>query len=242
MPCATHFLQRLTHIRRPDGVAWKATLTSSSPLIVPIRGGTPRVLGVLPGDHLVAISVDGEHYEPINSAGHVQMYLDEAGVGGNLHYLIERLSYPKVSESRFGYIELYNLQPVSNLTARDFYINFIGVVTAGRPLRLFRRRRRALRHHSRSCSGGVAFHSEALRLFEDLVMRWRSRRGGLRVVPADLPPILRHLPARPNSRTAPMAGVAVYARGVGCSRDGLVTFVPPRIHFPSELIAHSKRE
>jgi len=126
-----NFAQRLTHIPPPtDGVVWEGTndgLTART--IAPdSAAGRPGVLGILPGDHLVAISVDGEHYEPVSSAGHVQMYLEEAGVGGNLHYLIERLFYPKESESRFGYIELYNLQPVTNLTARDFYINFIGVV------------------------------------------------------------------------------------------------------------------
>ena len=125
-----NFAQRLTHIPPPtDGVVWEGTndgLTART--IAPDSRRAPRIFRILPGDHLVAISVDGEHYEPVSSAGHVQMYLEEAGVGGNLHYLIERLSYPKESESRFGYIELYNLQPVTNLTARDFYINFIGVV------------------------------------------------------------------------------------------------------------------
>src|SRR6185369_143607 len=56
-----------------------------------------------PGDHLLAISmVDqqcedvrrGPRCEEVSSAEKVQMYLDQARVGGQIHYLIERPSFP----------------------------------------------------------------------------------------------------------------------------------------------------
>ena len=55
-----------------------------------------------------------------------QIYLDQARVGGEIHYLIERPSYPP--ETRYYYADLDDLGAVNNLTARDLYINFIGVV------------------------------------------------------------------------------------------------------------------
>src|SRR5215510_13883235 len=54
---------------------------------------------------------------------------DVSGPGarrGEIHYLIERPSYPP--ETRYYYADLDNLGAVNNLTARDLYINFIGVV------------------------------------------------------------------------------------------------------------------
>ncbi|MEJ7713352.1 MAG: hypothetical protein WKF84_26785 [Pyrinomonadaceae bacterium] len=44
--------------------------------------------GILIGDRLVAISSDATTYEQIGSAPEVQIYLEEAGVGGHLNYFI----------------------------------------------------------------------------------------------------------------------------------------------------------
>jgi PAS domain S-box-containing protein len=64
------------------------------------------------------------------------MYLDRArveakrktgkDVGGEIHYLIERPSFP--TETRFYYADLDNLGSIQTLTPRDLYINLIGVV------------------------------------------------------------------------------------------------------------------
>jgi PAS domain S-box-containing protein len=82
--------------------------------------------GILPGDRLIAVSEDAAHYEQIGSAPDVQIYLEEAGVGGTLHYLIERPSFP--AETRFYYADLYDLAAVPNRTTRDLIVNFIGLV------------------------------------------------------------------------------------------------------------------
>ncbi len=125
-----NFAQRLTHEPPPtDGVTWEGTNGGVFARSVAPRSaaGRPGVLGILPGDRLVAISVLEEgNYEEITSARDVGMYLEEAGVGGNLHYLIERPSYPE--DNRFHYADLYDLGAVSNWTPRDLYINLIGVV------------------------------------------------------------------------------------------------------------------
>ncbi|HEX3144607.1 MAG TPA: ATP-binding protein, partial [Pyrinomonadaceae bacterium] len=51
---------------------------------------------------------------------------DQAGVGGQIHYLIERPSYP--SETRYYYADLDSLPSRGTLTPLSFYINLIGVV------------------------------------------------------------------------------------------------------------------
>ena len=54
------------------------------------------------------------------------MYLDQARVGGEIHYLFERPSYPV--ETRYYWADLDNLGAIQNWTLRELYINLIGVV------------------------------------------------------------------------------------------------------------------
>jgi len=54
------------------------------------------------------------------------MYLDRAHVGGEIHYLIERPSFPP--ETRYYYADLDNLGSIQTWTTRDIYINLIGLV------------------------------------------------------------------------------------------------------------------
>src|SRR5205814_2011503 len=90
---------------------------------------------MIAGERLLAISMTGEQCEDrtagarceeISGAEKIQIYLDQAGVGGEIHYLIERPSYPP--ETRYYYADLDNLGAFNNLTARDQYINLIGLV------------------------------------------------------------------------------------------------------------------
>jgi len=90
---------------------------------------------IIPGDRLIAISpngqrcepgLEGPRCEPAGNSTRVQIYLDRARVGGEIHYLIERPSFP--AETRFYYADLDNLGSIQTLTPRDLYINLIGVV------------------------------------------------------------------------------------------------------------------
>ena len=81
----------------------------------------------MPGDRLIAISMDNRKYEEVDRASNVQVYLDQAQVGGNIHYLIERPSYPP-EESRFYYADLDALDSIHKWTPRDLYVNLIGLV------------------------------------------------------------------------------------------------------------------
>jgi two-component system, NtrC family, sensor kinase len=124
-----NFAQRLTHDAPPtDGIDWVKTdegivarsFKQDSP------NGRKGVFGVLPGDRLIAISLDEKKDDQVVNSYDVQVYLEEAGVGGRVRYLVERPTNPE--ETRFYYVYLDGLTPQRSLTARDLYINLIGVV------------------------------------------------------------------------------------------------------------------
>src|SRR5262245_13471217 len=130
-----NFYQRFTS-QGPasDGVTWVDTSDGIiAKAIVP--GSAAARARMNQGDHLLAISMTGQvcedlsrgiRCEIVSGADKIQLYLDQARVGGEIHYLIERPSYPP--ETRYYYADLDNLNAVNNLTARDLYVNLIGVV------------------------------------------------------------------------------------------------------------------
>src|SRR3989440_1103211 len=132
---AINFWQRWHNQGPPtDGVAWVDI--SQGIIAKSIEPGSAAARARMnPGDRLLAISMTeqkcedltrGVKCDPVVEAKHVQIYLDQARVGGEIHYLIERSSYP--AETRYYYADLDNLGSVNNLTARDLYLNLIGLV------------------------------------------------------------------------------------------------------------------
>ena len=121
-----NFAQRLRHETPPwDGVRWADTRQGIlAETVEPASSGARAQ--ILPGDRLLAISLDNKNYEEVARARDVQIYLDHARVGGDIHYLIERPSYPE--ESRFYYADLDHLDAIHKWTPRDLYINLIGLV------------------------------------------------------------------------------------------------------------------
>lgn len=121
-----NFVQRARHETPPwDGVRWNETNQGIiAETVEPNSSGARSRL--LPGDHLIAISLNGDKYDEIGRAKDVQIYLDHARVGGQIHYLIERPSYPE--ESRLYYADIDNLDATHKWTPRALYINLIGLV------------------------------------------------------------------------------------------------------------------
>ena len=123
---ALNFAQRARRETPPwDGVRWSETkLGIFAEAVEPNSSGARSRL--LPGDRLIAISISGDKYDEIGHAKDVQIYLDQAQVGGQIHYLIERPSYPE--ESRLYYADIDTLDATHKWTPRALYINLIGLV------------------------------------------------------------------------------------------------------------------
>ena len=121
-----NFVQRLRHETPPwDGVRW--TDTRQGIVAETVEADSAAARGqIVTGDRLIGISLANDNYDQVAHARDVQIYLDQARVGGNLHYLIERPSYPP--ESRYYYADLYGLEATHKWTPRDLYINLIGLV------------------------------------------------------------------------------------------------------------------
>ncbi|MCA1628331.1 MAG: hypothetical protein LC742_10260 [Acidobacteria bacterium] len=116
---ALNFVQRLTYVPPlTDGVQWtkegnQIVARAVAPDTAASRAG---LFGILPGDKLIAISLDETHDEPVVSTSHVQIYLEEAGkAGGHLRYLIERPSSTPDAPNYY-YVSLDNLTHVSSRT------------------------------------------------------------------------------------------------------------------------------
>src|SRR5882672_9929391 len=132
---AVNFQQRLRNQPPPwDGVTWVDT--SQGVIAKAVEPGSAAARAqVNPGYHLIAVSrtgakceavTNGPKCEPIDAARYVPIYLEDARVGGEIHYLIERPSYP--AETRFYYADLDHLGAIPNWSARDLYVNLIGLV------------------------------------------------------------------------------------------------------------------
>lgn len=120
-----NFVQRATHAFPPtDGITWIQTPQG----IIAQRVDTERAggrSGIIPGDRLIAISRDEINYEEVGEAPHVQMFLEDAGLGGHLTYYYERPSNPP--ETRYYYASLFDLDSRARWTEYDLYLNFIGL-------------------------------------------------------------------------------------------------------------------
>ena len=132
---ALNFSQRLRLQPPPtDGVTWIDTAQGVVAKTVQPGSAAARAR-IISGDRLLAISMTGRKCddvargpkcEQVGRSQDVQIYLDQARVGGEIHYLIERPSYPE--ETRVYYADLDNLAAIQNWTARDAYVNLIGLV------------------------------------------------------------------------------------------------------------------
>ncbi|HEX8098464.1 MAG TPA: hypothetical protein VF507_10520, partial [Pyrinomonadaceae bacterium] len=123
-----NFAQRWKRVPPPtDGVDWVDTKSGIVARSVTPDSTAARA-GVMPGDRLLAVSPDEKetNREEVDQAWKVQVYLEEARVGGQLHYLIERPSYPE--ETRYYWADLYSLEPLDTWNTRDLYLNLIGLI------------------------------------------------------------------------------------------------------------------
>lgn len=122
-----NFRQRAREEMPPwDGVEWVDTKEGVIAKSIE-RGSAADRAWLLPGDRLIGITLDpNARPEQVGAARHVQIYLEQAGVGGQLHYLMTRPAYP--SQLSAYWADLDHLGTFHRWTPRVLYINLIGVI------------------------------------------------------------------------------------------------------------------
>lgn len=124
---ALNFGQRWKHKSPPtDGIRWAQTAKGVVAQEVDPNSNVGRagILSIRPGDILRAIGRNETELEEVRHVQDVPIYLEEAGVGGHLLYMIDRPS--DLTGTRW----LADIYPeeVSSWKTHDLYINFIGLI------------------------------------------------------------------------------------------------------------------
>ena len=122
-----NFRQRALNETPPwDGVEWVDTKDGVIAKSIE-RGSAADRAWLLPGDKLLGISLDpNSKPEQIVAARDVQIYLEQARLGGQLHYLMTRPAYsPQVGAY---WADLDHLGAFHRWTPRVLYINLIGLI------------------------------------------------------------------------------------------------------------------
>jgi two-component system, NtrC family, sensor kinase len=121
-----NFRQRARQETPPwDGVEWVDTADGIVARRIE-RGSAADRAWLLPGDILIGVSLNGNRAEEITSARDIQIYLEHARVGGQIHYLMKRPSYP--TDVAAYWADLDKLGAIHKWTPRVIYINIIGLV------------------------------------------------------------------------------------------------------------------
>jgi two-component system, NtrC family, sensor kinase len=121
-----NFRQRARHETPAwDGVEW---VDNSQGIIAKTieKGSAADRAWMLPGDRLIGVALDPRgRADEVVRARDVQIYLDQAKVHGQIHYRMQRPSFPE--ETRNYWADLDDLGAIHRWTPRVLYINLIGV-------------------------------------------------------------------------------------------------------------------
>src|SRR6185436_8902590 len=108
-----------------DGVEWVDTKDGVVANSIEHDSAAARAW-MRPGDKLIGITLDyNAKAEQVSSARDVQIYLEQARVDGQIHYLMQRPSYD--GENAY-WADLDHLGAFHKWTPRVIYINLIGVI------------------------------------------------------------------------------------------------------------------
>ena len=108
-----------------DGVEWADTAHGIVAKNIE-KGSAADRAWLLPGDRLVGIALDARAKpDEVVRARDVQIYLDAARVGGQVHYVMQRPSYSPETQNYWA--DLDELGAIHRWTPRVIYINVIGL-------------------------------------------------------------------------------------------------------------------
>jgi PAS domain S-box-containing protein len=111
-----------------DGVVWvQKTDGIYAEKVEPGHAGARA--GLLPGDRLIAVSLDDKTYDEIALASDVQQYIETAGENGNLTYYYQRPSY--TFKDNFYYADLHKLDTRPRWTPSIVMLTIVGLIWLG---------------------------------------------------------------------------------------------------------------
>ncbi|MEO6654650.1 MAG: ATP-binding protein [Pyrinomonadaceae bacterium] len=85
--------------------------------------------GISVGDKLIGIGFDGEKTEEITSPADVQMYLESAGVDGNLTYFYQKPAYSFADN--FYFADLRHIDSIQRWAPSMIFLSIVGVIWLG---------------------------------------------------------------------------------------------------------------
>ncbi len=85
--------------------------------------------GISVGDRLIGIGFDGEKTEEITSPADVSMYLEAAGVDGNLTYFYQKPSYS--FSDNYYFADLRHIDSVARWTPSIIFLSIVGLIWLG---------------------------------------------------------------------------------------------------------------
>ena len=123
---ALNLSQRASHQLPPtDGVVW---MQQSGGIFA--QQVTPGLAasraGISVGDRLIGIGFENEKTDEITSSADVQMYLETAGVNGNLTYFYQKPAYSFANN--YYYADLKHLDTLPRWTASIVFLAIVGVI------------------------------------------------------------------------------------------------------------------
>ena len=167
---ALNLFERAYHNLPPtDGVVWTQRADGIyAEKVLPGLAASRADIAV--GDKLLGISLDEKQFDEIASPGDVQMYLETAGVDGNLTYFYQRPSYSFANN--FYYADLKHIDTLPRWTASTIFLALVGLVWLGIGIFvLFKQGSRSpfVLHFAAVCLAAFIFHVyKPIGLGEDL--------------------------------------------------------------------------
>jgi two-component system NtrC family sensor kinase len=127
---ALNLSQRAYHKLPPtDGVVWQLNSEGGIYAAKVLPGMTASRAGISVGDKLIGIGLEGDKTDEITSPADVQMYLEAAGVDGNLTYFYQRPSYSFANN--YYYADLKHIDTLPRWTAPIIFLTLVGIVWLG---------------------------------------------------------------------------------------------------------------
>ncbi len=111
-----------------DGVLWTTRADGIyAEQVTPGLAGARA--GISPGDRLIGISLDGDRTEEITSPADVQMFLETAGIDGNLTYFYQKPAYTFADNYYFA--DLHHIDSLPRWTPAIIFLSIVGVIWLG---------------------------------------------------------------------------------------------------------------